>query len=525
MINIIPQSEVKLLNTPLEKDSEHSLNFSSLQNQTAYFLSRTVRSYSDFTYIREQQALVVPENYDTIYTCNYLMYKNNGFNNKYFYAFITKMEYVSENSTRIYFEIDSLQTWFFQINMNQVFIEREHVSDDTIGLHTLPEGLETGEYITIGNPTNTSYGDTNNCWLCLTLTNTRGTYQNGQYTGLSYVFFKDEVGLGKAFNALNDYIDTQVTNTDEIVSIFPVPKQLVEDNVTFLPFGSGGWHYGTLTSISTSAYNLGTIGGTVQNKLGNNYVPTNNKLLVYPYRYVYLTNNVGGSNIYKYEDFANIGSYSFNLNAMLSISCSINAVPNDYKNVTRNYTESLMGAKFPVASWTTDVYTNWLTQNGINKDFANIVSESDIHLGRTLNMFNVTSLDKTHVSGNIFSSMQEIYSHQKAPDSAKGNVNGGDIFYSLNLCNFSIYNYVIKEEYAQIIDKYFNMYGYKVNKVKYPEINSRRNYNYIRTIGCNFTGDIPEEDIEKIKAIFNKGITFWHNPENYLDYSVNNDII
>lgn len=525
MINIIPQSEVRLLKTPLEKDSEHTLNFSTINDQTAYFLTKVIKSYTDFTYIRDSQTLVVPENYDVIYTCNYLMYKNTGFNNKYFYAFITKMEYVSENSTRIYFEIDSLQTWFFQLNMNRVFVEREHVNDDTIGLHTIPEDLETGEYVCLTDPFTTSYGDVSNCWLCLTKTGSQshGYYQNGQYTGLAYYFFKDDPNLGLAFNALNDYIDTQISNTDEIVSIFPIPKALVEDHVTFYPFGTGGWKYGSLTSISTTAFDMGTFGGTTSNVLGNNYSPTNRKLLCYPYRYLYLTNNVGGSNIYKYEDFE--GAPSFDINAMLSISCSINAVPNDYKNVEDNYNESLMGAKFPVASWTTDVYTNWLTQNGVNKDFANIVSEGDVKLGRALNMFGVTNLDKTGISSNIFSSMQQIYSYQKAPDSAKGNVNGGDIFYSMNLCNFSLYQYVIKEEYAKCIDQYFNVYGYKVNTVKVPNITGRRNWNYVKTIGCNFNGDIPQEDLEKIKQLFNNGITFWHNAENFLDYSVNNDII
>lgn len=523
MINIIPQSEVKLLRIPLEKDEEHTLSFNNVNEQTNYFLNNVFKSYSDFTYIREQQALVVPENYDTICTCTYLMYRNNGFNNKYFYAFITKMEYVSENSTRIYFEIDSLQTWFFQLEMNQVFIEREHVSDDTIGKHTLPEGLETGEYICQGSPYTTDYGNVNNCWLCLTMTNTVGNYLNGQYTGLSYLFFKDEAGLGKAFRALNDYIAVKVSNTEEIVSIFPLPKELVEDYVTFYPFGTAGWHYGIISTISTGAFSLGTISSSGQNALGNNYIPKNNKLLTYPYRYLYLTNNVGGSNIYKYEDFEN--ENSFNIYGMLSISCSINAVPTNYKKVSENYNESLMGAKFPIASWTTDVYTNWLTQNGVNKDFANIVSESDIHIGRTLGMFNATGLDPSGVSSNVFGTMQEVYTHQKAPDSAKGNVNGGDIFYSLNLCNFSIYRYVIKEEYARIIDSYFDKYGYKVNEVKTPNIYTRRNWNYIKTIGCNFKGDIPQEDLQKIKNLFNRGITFWHNPIYFLNYSVNNDII
>ena len=38
-------------------------------------------------------------------------------------------------------------------------------------------------------------------------------------------------------------------------------------------------------------------------------------------------------------------------------------------------------------------------------------------------------------------------------------------------------------------------------------------------------GKIVEFDLQKIKDIFNRGITFWHNAENFLNYSVNNDII
>ena len=39
--------------------------------------------------------------------------------------------------------------WFvwFDITFKQCFVEREHVNDDTFGKHTVPEGLEYGEYI------------------------------------------------------------------------------------------------------------------------------------------------------------------------------------------------------------------------------------------------------------------------------------------------------------------------------------------------------------------------------------------
>ena len=121
--------------------------------------------------------------------------------------------------------------------------------------------------------------------------------------------------------------------------------------------------------------------------------------------------------------------------------------------------------------------------------------------------------------------MKEIYRHQNIPPTLNGNTNAGDVNFSIGNNNFKLYNFVIKEEYARTIDNYFNLYGYKVNRLKLPELYSRRNWNYIKTIGCNFTGDIPQQDLEKIKSIFNNGITFWHNANNYLDYSANNDII
>ena len=72
-----------------------------------------------------------------------------------------------------------------------------------------------------------------------------------------------------------------------------------------------------------------------------------------------------------------------------------------------------------------------------------------------------------------------------------------------------------------MIDQYFDMFGYKVNTVKSPNVKSRKNWNYLKTINCNFTGNIPEKDMEKIKLIFDNGVTLWHNKDTMYDY--NND--
>lgn len=82
--------------------------------------------------------------------------------------------------------------------------------------------------------------------------------------------------------------------------------------------------------------------------------------------------------------------------------------------------------------------------------------------------------------------------------------------------------YSIKRQFAERIDKFFDMYGYLTNTLKVPNLNNRPNWNYIKTIGCNIIGDIPQNDLQTIKSIFDNGITLWHNTSTFLDYSQNN---
>ena len=66
------------------------------------------------------------------------------------------------------------------------------------------------------------------------------------------------------------------------------------------------------------------------------------------------------------------------------------------------------------------------------------------------------------------------------------------------------------------------MYGYKVNSLKGPNINTRPNWNYIKTIGCVATGSVPSDDRKKIKKIFDNGITFWKNGSYIGNYELDN---
>ena len=83
----------------------------------------------------------------------------------------------------------------------------------------------------------------------------------------------------------------------------------------------------------------------------------------------------------------------------------------------------------------------------------------------------------------------------------------------------------IKAENARVIDEYFSTFGYKVARVKVPNVTGRTNWNYVKTIDANIHAYIPQKDCVEIKNMFNAGVTFWHNPSTFLDYSQSNNIV
>ena len=85
----------------------------------------------------------------------------------------------------------------------------------------------------------------------------------------------------------------------------------------------------------------------------------------------------------------------------------------------------------------------------------------------------------------------------------------------------------IKSEYAVVIDEYFSMFGYKVNRLKTPNITGRRYFNYVQVGSSDdvASGSIPQKYMKEINDAFRKGITIWHDHSKIGDYSVSNTIV
>lgn len=255
------------------------------------------------------------------------------------------------------------------------------------------------------------------------------------------------------------------------------------------------------------------------------YTPKNKKLLTFPYCCLNVSNNNGSNNTYQYELFKD-NNCMFNIKGVPTVGGSLKCVPYQYKMGGEYYNESegIMAGKYPTLSWSQDAYINWLTQNSVNLGVGVASNLITILGGMLATGGRALAGAGNIVSGSlgIASQIGQIYEHSLTPNSAKGNTNGGDINVSSNSNGFYFYKTSIKKEYAKIIDDFFSMFGYKVNSVKVPNITGRPNWNYVKTIDCNITGNIPQTDILAIKQIFDNGVTFWHNPSTFLDYSQNN---
>lgn len=559
-------TEVRLLAVPLENDYNHTLYFSNATEQATYFMSKTIRSISESSYQRKERYISFPAHYDEISHCNYVMYRNSAYSQKWYYAFVTKLEYKNDETTWIYIDTDVIQTWLFDYTVKPSFVEREHVDDDTIGIHTVPEALETGDCIV--NQKRTLDMTKSNLKIIIGSTvdfndadfslwdgeakkydiATGGSY-NGIFSGVNYFIVTAE----QARDLISSLANTG--QSDAIVSMFMAPADLIprypdgyEVDSTWVtpyePVFSGAYarnlFWSSLNKDDTrSEPNL-------KPKSLNGYIPRNNKLLTYPFTYLLMSNNSGGAALYKYELFKNAlfpDECNFRIESAVVPGMSVRIIPQNYNGESENNEEGLNLGKFPICSWANDVYTNWLTQNSVNNSVSIVAGAAMTLVGIAGVLAAAPTGGASIVAGStavsaiasagtavggaamVGNTLGQVHAQSFQPPQAQGNLNSGDVTFSSGHLTFTGYQMTIKKEYAKIIDGYFDMYGYRVNQLKTPSKNHRENYWFTKTIDVNIDGAIPMEDMLKIKACYNRGITFWKNPANIGDYSVSNTIV
>ena len=294
------------------------------------------------------------------------------------------------------------------------------------------------------------------------------------------------------------------------------------------------------------------------------------KLLQYPYMYTAITDYINTPLIIRPEFFTSLtDNYEVWVRQSLSLNGGYTIYIPSYKGETQGQYNGLISAgslDMPTSSsaysqWLTTSKSQWLAQNQIaerNEQFSvyrtNLNTAGGIlnqgigtvgniltgnvggligDFGSSINLGLQHSLqsqqNKINKQNRIDNTMSFIEDKKRSPRNVT--LTGNDLLNSIDISRKKVdaITYEITDYYKNRLCEYFTLYGYKQNKLMKIDTQSRKYFNYVKTLDVNIEGfDVDKSELEQIKEIFNNGITFWHydnvnsDLKGMYDYSLDN---
>ena len=395
MAYIQPNTRVLLLTgVPLDETYEHTIYFSNINAQTNYFLGQKKYEFTPQTYQRKGIGYIkVNQRPELLYDCNYLMFQNTSYGNKWFYAFVLDVEYVNDVTAIVSYQIDWLQTWWFDLTIHDCWVDREHIAVDAIGASLTEENLDIGQLECIYSTTpfkSARVGGTKSVrysyYLVIVSTDNsvvptetyharRLTKNNGLislYSACDFLLFTNEQDAqGLVMDYINDLADHD--KLDSIVNIFMCPTGYIE------AYEQGGY--------PEFMFQLGT------SHIYPEYTVKNKKCLQYPYRFINVHTQDGDDIPFRFEYWQNPEGASFKQGLVISPTPDIYAYPLNYNTdkidadpefmLQYGYENMIIAGSIPQVAFTTDSYRVWLAQNstwlnGRRVSGSEIMSPSDM---------------------------------------------------------------------------------------------------------------------------------------------------
>ena len=502
-----------------------------------------VASDDDYSFIRNTGNIFTNFSYSQALNANYIAFQNKDYSNKWFFGFIDEVIYRGEENTEIRYTIDAWSTWYDKWSTKKCFIERQHENVDTIGSNLVEENLNVGDVEEEQETTDESYSNEYGYWVGIMSGYTPNSSASGGnnysgimalnnvISGLDLFLFK----ITSRADLFNIILFIARTNDDgkiaDINNMFIIPNAGINEarisQHTF-PYTIGTTsmtctYYTIPPNNDDVVFNPTKFNTTISKRTSySDFTPKNKKCFIYPYNYLFVSNNQGSENIYKYEDFSG-NNCVFENQLAISIGISGRIVPKNYKGKAMDYDESLTLGKYPTCGWSGDAFTNWLTANAVN-----IPSQIVGNVIGSITQFasgNVVG-GLTSVASTIANTIGQFHQASLLPN-IKGGQAVGDISFSASSMGFTFRQMRVKTQFLRIIDDYFTRFGYAIKKLDTPHLTGRRNWNYVQ-IGTSESigyGDVPSKYMEQINNACRRGVTIWHTHDNIGDFSLDNSIV
>lgn len=536
------------VDVPLDASQVRQLSFADKNEQYNYFRSKAIRVFTDFKYIREHRGVKVPVNAEEIGNACYLCFKNQA-SGKWYYAFVTQVIYINPETSLLNFEIDVYQTFLFDMVIRDCDISREHVANDDFKTNTVQEPVDVGDYVITHEEVQVLGDlDSNYPFIILsaidlladpgTLEEPKVTAaQGGIYGGLpsavrAYLVESKQWGTS-SITAIMEALSSYPWVSQSILAIYAIPSFGFSGSVTVRQ-SAMGFNIGVI-SDSSSPFRSGASGALIgwvskfpayrNKKMYSSQfsfieclLPNGNRFVLKPEflkdsapPVMLVTTLIPAPNFYFYtpeycgaeEDFL------LNANNISGFPCF----------PVQNNTYPLQTAQ----AESTNALVHSQNRSNIFWDTVGNVVQS-VFTGDPLNVLS-TGIDAYK---NVRSELQSAERDRQRIGQMQTNVSltgpsGGSLatFIASKKLEILYRWWTVKPEFAEKIEQFFDVYGYKVSRFGIPNLNSRPRYNYIKCNNVNVYGNIPNEFLQPLRNMFINGFTLWHDKNNVGTYGNN----
>lgn len=541
----------------------HTLYFATAAKQKAFFDALVVNTlrYTQNYYTRPNRGVIrLKENAENVQNVTYLRFNNR--TNKDYYCFVTAINYVNEGVTDIYYEIDVMQTWFFQGgNIQPCMVVREHVSNDTFGLNLEAEPIGSDVYdytlLTCNNATGGESIDADFSGTVMVMNTSaepdiNNMYIGGVVNGTKFITRDAAASIVSVKNAMLAQLGSWDKNEQSanVIDMYMFPKFFagsMDDNDQYYP--ANPQHL-------DATYNL------YHNGKYSNYTPQNNKLFGYPFSFLYVTSFNGNASEYRWEYFAGDvtsgGAIEWKLNASLNGGGMIEIHPNEYNGQTEAFDSKVVMNDFPKCAYAYDAYQAFVAaggetklsyqaalieKQGMNAKRQNFISNAPsaviqgaaavgaFTIAETATAGMATAAAPAFAAGGLTTGMGlkheaielgldearhkiafEFADYSYEPNIVVGHASPG-ISVGKGYAGYRFYNCHVRDDEMVRLDNFLSVYGYAVNTVKAPNLTGRPHWNFVMTKDSVITGNMPASSKAAIGRIFDGGIFFWKADE------------
>lgn len=556
----------------IDNNYTHSPLFDNQTDQLTYFTdpTRVKHQDTDYSYIRKDQTIKFKKKFEDLWDVNYMLYQNEM--GKWIFSFITDKVYINDNVTEILFETDVLQTYMFDYVIEQSYIEREHqdrwwgVANPKLNIND--ENLAYGdEYVKTFEKTFREGSDKNIAWFLVVATEAIEFFQVDpqpttlppsmvQGTPSPLYYYLIPLDRRDTSGSLYNYFDGSgnsiLTALDFSNYVAEEPRILSMSYVPYLPFIVNVSEVGVDVTITVSSnewisLQATTVGPTFHilrlntdeleafddfiignfQKYEGKPLPggfninqprdylKESKLLTFPYTYNLLTDNQATPMMVKNEYVP--GDIEF-----IRCAQSMNINPKT-KYYIDSYRGENNGKMYNIINTTvndlplkSDAYINYLSQNRASATTGIALSLGGAALslgigaasgGVALPLLAGTALSGVSTVGAELAKRKDL---QTTPDSLKHSGNNIAFSFVDDSIDLRHMRFEIDTRWKKILGDFWATYGYKCNELKIPDLKSRYYYNYIKMYQANIYGDIDNDELTRIRQIFEAGVTFWH---------------